>query len=164
MASRIGQLRNAAKKLIDDWWEARWAAEDEVVSDYEFEIDSKTHKGRKVYIVPATGAISPVDRGTDLRDLGLLFLVVDKFAKDEGQGRPPEDWTDERVEFTEDLLGVLSNPRQANLLAVDGQSRSGFWPQLSEWTTVYDADLLLEKRLFLSVITVTYREENEVEG
>src|SRR6476620_11258946 len=100
MPARITEVRDAAKAKIEAWEGWSPGSDDAVVARYSFDVDSKTHTGRKVYIVPSA-ADSPesVTRAEDAKDYTLTFMTVEKFKAEDGQGDPPDEWVDERVRF-----------------------------------------------------------------
>lgn len=164
MPSRIVEVRDAAATLVETEWAAEFGplgANDEVIARYTVDIDSSKITGRKVYVFPSTIAGRPIARGDDEKDYTLAFLIVERFTADDGQGDPDEEWVDERVEFAEWLENLLGDPRRDRLLADIGDPNSGLWPEVSEVTTVCDLEELAERRLYVGVVTVTYREQVE---
>lgn len=159
MAARITEVRNAVAELIDVLWVARESADDEVIARTLFELDSATLAGRKVYVMRSAFTGGPVNRTEDQDDYTIALMVVERYA---GQGPPPEEWIDERVEWCEWLLRQLGNPRGDRLLAEPGEPDSGLWPEVAEVAEVHDVDELTTRKLFASLLTLTYREQVEV--
>lgn len=158
MAARIVEVRNAVVARILAAWVGR-GADDNVTGPYRLDIDTKKLKGRQVYVFPSSTTGGPAYRGDDQNDYTLVVLVAEVYT---GKGNPPDAWVDARVEFCEWLnQTVLGDPRAPRLLAVEGVEDSGLWPETAEVTTVYDIEELAEKKLFLSVLGVTYREQVE---
>lgn len=156
MAARIVEVRNGVVARVAAWWEP--AAPDEVSAPWDLDLDTGKMKGRKVQVFPSTYTGGPVTRGQDQDDYTLVVLVAEVF---EPSGDIPPEWVDERVAWCESLLDLLGDPRAERLLAVDGAPDSGLWPETAECTTVYDLEELTERKLFLSVLTITYREHAE---
>jgi hypothetical protein len=155
MAARITEVRDAAADRVREWWDP--TGPDEVRGCYRFDYDSRTAAGRKVFVLPVSYTGSPVTRREDADDYALAVVVVERFPA-ESAGDPDEAWVDERVEWVEDLLNLLGNARGANLLADPGDPTSGLWPETAEATAVCDLEDLMEKKVFLAVLNVTYRE------
>jgi len=158
MAARITEVRNAVAAAINAAWVSRESVNDEVVTLSRVTIDSATHAGRKVYVFRSAYAEVPVTRDEDQGDYTIAVMVVERYA---GQGHPPESWVDARVDWCEWLVNLLGDARGPRLLAVEGQPDSGLWPEVAEVTTVHDLEELTEKKLFVSVLNVTYREHSE---
>lgn len=145
MAARIVQVRNALAAAISAWWTP--SAPDAVLTPWRFDLDTKTHTGRKVYVFPSDYTTENIARGFEQGDYGFTLIVAEKY---EEQGEPPDAWTDERVEWCESLYQLLADP-EALLL-------SSLWPQEAAVTTVFDLEELSARKLFFSVLNVTYRE------
>jgi hypothetical protein len=145
MAARIVEVRNALAAVISAWWTP--SNPDAVLAPWRFDIDSKTHTGRKVYVFPSEYGSENIARGFSQDDYAFVLLVVEKYDE---QGFPPDAWTDERVEWCESLLGVLGDPESLLL--------SSLWAQETAVSTVFDLEELTARKLFLSVLNVTYRE------
>lgn len=145
MAARIVEVRNALAAAITTWWTP--SAPDAVLTPWRFDLDSKTHTGRKVYVFPSEYARENVARGREQCDYAFALIVAERY---EEQGQPPDSWTDERVEWCESLLEHLDTP--GNLLL------SSLWPQEAAVTTVFDLEELSARKLFFSVLNLTYRE------
>ena len=153
MSARIIDVRDALAERINDAWAADMEDADEVLTPYRFDIDSATHTGRKVYVFPSTYTGVPATRADDQNDYGLVVIVVERYTL---AGDPPDEWIDERVTWCEWLLGIVGNARGDRLLATGDDD--GLWPETAECTTVYDLEELSERKLFVSVITLTLRE------
>lgn len=154
MAARITEVRDAVAERVRSWWGPTGA--DEVVALYRVQIDADELVGRKVYVIPTTFAGVPADRGEDQDDYTFAVIVAEKYPS-ESAGDPAEAWVDERVAWCERLLqGVLGSARGTRILAAS--ATGGLWPEAAELTAVYDVEELAERKLFLSVLTVTYRE------
>lgn len=145
MAARIVEVRNALAAAISAWWTP--TAPNAVLTPWRFDIDTKTHTGRKVYVFPSEYLRENIARGAEQADYTFAVLVAERY---EDQGQPPDSWTDDRVEWCESLLEQLDTP--GNLLL------SSLWPQEAAVTTVFDLEELTARKLFLSVLNVTYRE------
>ena len=146
MAARIVEVRNALAAAISAWWAP--SAPDAVLTPWRFDLDSKTHTGRKVYVFPSEYATENVARGFEQGDYAFALVVAEKY---EEQGQPSDAWTDERVEWCESLLALLSNPASRLL-------DNALHPQDAAVTTVCDIEELTARKLFFSVLNVTYRE------
>jgi hypothetical protein len=157
--ARIILARDALKDRIDEIWTDRGDPDnDEVLAPWSYRIDSKALTGRKVLVFPTTYAGVPVTRDEDQDDYGFVLLVVERYTE---QGDPPDAWVDERVDFCEQLLEAVGNPRLFRLLAEEGDPDSGLWPQEAGVNPVYDVEELQERKLFMSALEITYREHAE---
>lgn len=157
MAARIVEVRNAAVTKIGNAWVSRGSADDAVSGPWRLDLDTKKLKGRQVFVFPSSYLGGPANRLEDQSDYTLVVLVAEVFR---GTGDVPDAWCDERALFCEWLANtVLGDPRGERLLAVEGDPDSGLWPESVEVTTVYDVEELAERKLFLSVITATFRED-----
>lgn len=174
--ARVNEVRDALAARIEAAWipyatsivtpatatqRARAGEQDEVITAARWEIKERVHRGRKIYVVRDRLAGRPGTRGEDEQDYGFLVFVAE-FYRD--QGEPPDEWVDERVEFCEWLLRLLGNPRAGRLLP--DSASGGLWPQEAEITVVVDREELDERKLFASMLTLTYREQTDapVEG
>lgn len=156
MAARIVEVRGAAVARVNDAWTDRASVDDAVSGPWRLDIDVAKHKGRKVYVFPSSYTGGPATRAEDQNDYTLAVVVAEVYR---GGGDPPDDWIDARALFVEWLANtVLGDPRAGRLLAVEGDPDSGLWPESAEVTTVYDLEELTQKKLFFSVLTITYRE------
>lgn len=156
MAARIIEVRDAVVTKIGNAWVSRGSIDDAVTGPWRLDIKTKDHAGRQVYVFPSTYTGGPTNRLQDQNEYTLVILVAEV---NRTAGDPTEAWMDERALFCEWLANtVLGDPRGANLLAVDGDPDTGLWPESVEVTAVYDVEELAERKLFLSVITATYRE------
>ncbi len=156
MAARIVEVRDAVVERIAAWWEP--AAPDEVIGPWEIDLDTRELKGRRVQVFPSTYAGGPVSRLSDQNDYSIVIVVAELYPDD---GPIGARWIDGLVGWCEQLLNEIGSVRAARLLAVEGQPDSGLWPETAECTTVYDLEELTERKLFLSVLTVLYREQVE---
>lgn len=155
--ARIIEARDALKQLIDAAWpvgERESAEDDEVLTPWVFRIEAEKVRGRKVFVFPSAYATELVTRASDRGDYTFVLLVVERYRE---QGDPPDEWVDERVNFCEQLADAAGDARGPRLLATN--SRDGLWPETAEVTTVFDLEELTERKLFVSVLTITYREE-----
>lgn len=153
MAARVTEVRDAAVGRVGDWWAP--VAPDEVVGLSRVDIDSATLTGRKVYVFRSAYARAPATRGEDQGDYTLQVMVVERYAD---PGDPTEPWVDERVDFCDQLVEVLGDARGGRLLADPGDPTSGLWPETAEVAEVHDIEELAERKLFVSIMTVMYRE------
>lgn len=154
--ARIIQARDALKEKIDTLWpvETRESqTDDEVLTPWAFRIEAEKVVGRKVFVFPSAYTNELATRVSDRDDYTFVILVVERYRE---QGDPPDEWTDERVEFCEWLLNTVGDARGQRLLATN--HLDGLWPETSEVTTVFDLEELTERKLFMSVLTITYRE------
>lgn len=154
MAARITEVRNGVVDKITSAWGP--TGNDAVIGLTRVDIDSKAVAGRKVYVFRSGYSTTPADRGEDQGDYTVAVMVVERYT---GQGDPPETWIDDRVDWCEWLVRLLGDPRGDRLLATAGDPYSGLWPQSAEVTVVHDIEELAEKKLFVSVLSVTYREQ-----
>lgn len=150
-------VRNATADLVRAWW-ADMGPDDSVESKYSFRIDAKSHKGRKVYAVAAAEeSPGPADRGADVYDYRVALVTVERF---EPAGDVPEEWIDERVRFTEFMWKFVGEAREIRLLGDPAIAGSELFPKAAAVTTVYDFEELTERKLFISVVEVTYTEDS----
>jgi hypothetical protein len=157
MSARIVEVRNAVVTRINGAWTSRGSIDDAVSGPWRLDLDTKKVKGRQVYVFPSSYSGGPENRLEDENDYTLVVLVAEVYR---GTGDPPDEWLDERALFCEWLANeVLGDPRAERLLAEPSDPGSGLWPESVEVTTVYDVDELVQKKLFLSVLTATFREQ-----
>lgn len=154
--ARIIEARDALKQLIDTHWpvEDRESADDEVLTPWVFRVEAEKVKGRKVFVFASAYTAELATRASDRGDYTFVILVVERYRE---QGDPPDEWIDGRVNFVEWLSNVTGDVRGPRLLATN--SRDGLWPEVAEVETVYDTEELTERKLFVSVLNITYREE-----
>ena len=155
--ARIIEARDALKEKIDTLWpvETRESqTDDEVLTPWLFRIEADKVVGRKVFLFPSAYATEFATRASDRGDYTFVLLVVERYRE---QGDPPDEWVDGRVSFCEWLANVTGDARGPRLLATN--HLDGLWPEVAEVTTVFDLEELTERKLFLSVLTITYREE-----
>ena len=152
MAARIVEVRDAVVERVAAWW--RPAAPDEVKGPAECDLDTSQMLGRRVQVFPSTYTGGPVDRSDDQNDYTVVLVVTEVFKDAE---EVPVAWVDELMAWTEELLNEVGSVRAERLLAT-AEPGSGLWPETAECTTVYDLEELTDKKLFLSVLTVLYRE------
>ena len=152
MAARIVEVRDAVVERVAAWWGP--SAPDEVLGPAEFDLDTSKMLGRQVRVFPSTYTGGPVDRSGDQNDYTVVIAVTEVFRD---AGEVPAAWVDELVAWSERLLNAVGSVRAERLLAT-GEAGSGLWPETAECTTVYDLEELTERKLFLSVLTIMYRE------
>ncbi len=154
MGARVVEVRNGLREKIDAYWTVRSDEDnDEVIGRWLFDIASETLLGRKVIIVPVSYLTGVANRTEDRGDYQLVVVVVERYTE---QGPATDEWVDDRVMWCELLMTHITDPRAAKLLATNDED--GLWPDVSD-VLVYDVEELTQRKLFLSVITVTFREE-----
>jgi hypothetical protein len=156
--ARIVEVCDAVVTKVGNWWVSRENAEDDVTAPFDFDLDTAVLAGRQVWVFPSTYTGDPVTRGEDLNDYTVVITVAEMFAS---EGAITTTWVRARIAWCETLLTLLGDARGERLLAVEGEPDSGLWPQTAEATTVYDLEELADRRLFLAVLTITYRESAE---
>lgn len=172
-AARVNEVRDAIAAKINAAWidqvtavttpptagqRARESNQDEVVTRSRWEIKASKHEGRKIYVYREMVAERPGTRGDDEKDFTFTLTVAERYP---GSDDPSEEWIDERIEFCEWLLNLLANARDERLLIVPGDLTSGLWPQEGEIRVLMDEDELDDRKLFVSVLVVMYREQTE---
>jgi len=145
MAARIVEVRNALAAAITAFW--THSSPDQVRTPWRLDYTVKTLTGRKVDVYPSEYLTENVARNFEQGDYTFAIVVAEKY---EEQGEPTDAWTDERVAWCESLLEHLNDP--ANQLL------SSLWPQEAAVTTVCDLEELTVRKLFFSVLSITYRE------
>lgn len=153
MAARITEVRDAVYDLVDNAWVSRSGPDDLVVKASRLDIRARDHAGRKVYVFRSAVLGVPVSREHDQDDYEIGLLVVEKPTD---AGDPDEAWVDQRVEFCQWLLDTVGNAREVRLLPASASG--GLWPQAAQIDVVCDVEELSERKLFVSLLTVTYRE------
>jgi hypothetical protein len=156
--ARIVDVCDAIVTKVDNWWVSRENAEDAVSAPFDFDLDTAVLAGRQVWAFPSTYTGEPITRGEDHNDYTVVLTVAEVYPT---EGVIPASWVRARIAWCETLLTLLGDARGERLLAVDGDPDSGLWPQSAEMTTVYDLEELADRRLFLAVLTITYRESAE---
>ncbi len=165
MAARVVEVCDAALAVIRAAWDP--VAPDEVARRYDLEIitlpeEAQRIKGRKVYGLPdAYTSPEAATRGEDVNEYGLFLLVAERY---EAAGPVPNAWVDERIAFVEQtVLGPLGDARTVRLLADPADpENTGLYPYSGFVETVFDAEELTHRKLFLSVVRLTFRESVEV--
>lgn len=167
--ARVNEVRDALAARINAAWltpeeavltpaaagqRERESADDLVVTDTLWKVVASSHAGRKVYVMRAAIRGEPATRADDANDYAFGLYVVERYA---GQGDPPEEWIDARIEFCTWLLNLVGNARAVYLLP--DSASGGLWPQEAEIASVVDIDQLTENKLFTATLTVTYREQ-----
>jgi len=154
---RIVCVRNAlACRILELWYGQQPPPDgDEVLTPWVYRIDSDKIIGRKVMVFADAFSQVTANRRDDQNDYTYTIMVVERYTE---QGDAPDEWIDERVKFCEELITKLGDARGEWLLS-GGVQGLGLWPEIAEITTVYDAEELHERKLFVSVLSITYREE-----
>lgn len=117
---------------------------------YEVSIEAESLATRVVYVFPTTyGYLETLTRKDDQSEYKVSILIAERYT---GAGAAPNAWLDERIEWVQDnILDVLDDPRSSE--PVDG-----YVPWQSEVSPVYDIEELVQRKLFLSVVVITYRQ------
>lgn len=127
-------------------------APDAVSRVYEAAIPAESLTGRKVYVFPVGYGGDPASRGEDWYMHRIAVLTVERYDE---AGRPPVAWVDTRADFVhEQVFGVLDFTR-GGPLRFDG--RTVYTESCSE-VPVYDAGMLVTKKVFWSEIEFVFRE------
>lgn len=147
MSTRINDLCDSLVTAIRDTWFP--ISPDLVSREYEVDLDSATFLGRRVYVFPDLYATpEPASRSEDYEDLTVQILVAERCAD---VGAVSKDWLDSRVQWVQDVIvGYLDRVRSEPAILGD------HWPQSRE-VEVYDRESLVERKLFLSVVSITFR-------
>lgn len=114
---------------------------------YLLPAELKNLTGRRVGVFPGEYLHSPSNRKEDQKDFQVALVV---FEQCPDAGIPSNEWLDERVNYVNDLVTLLTNPRTTPT------SLAGVWPQTARVTT-YDLDEL-GRHVFWSELEITYRE------
>lgn len=147
MAARVLQVCDAVVEAIEALWSP--AAPDSVSRAYLARHQLRGLEGRQVTVHPAGYAWPALGtRGEDYRDCKVLIAVAERYT---AAGDVTDAWLDDRVEWVQSIYDDLDDPRTSNLLGA-------FWPEESAITVVFDPDELEQRKLFLSVIEMTFRE------
>lgn len=148
--ARIIEVRDAIKTRINELWhpDDREGPDDEVLTPWVFRIAAATIRGRKIFIFPSAYLSEMATRKSDQGDYTYVLFVCERYRE---QGDPQDAWIDERVSFCEWLVNAVGDARGPKLLDT-------LWPETSGVELVYDTEELTERKLFCSVLNVTYRE------
>ncbi len=118
------------------------------VADPEF---VETFLGRQVWVFPSEygGGFSPVTRGIDNLRPRIAVVIAERYTS---QAPVPNSWLDVRTAFVEQIVyAVMADQRRAAMFP-------GLIPEADgAQVVVYDAELLIHQRLFLSMVTVQYK-------
>lgn len=146
VSARVLDVCDACVTAISVVWPP--TAPDSVSRIYEVDIDAATLTGRKVYVFPAgSGWVELGTRLGDIHDEKVQVVVVERYTE---AGAVPASWLDDRVEFVQDyVLDTLDDPR--------GEPVPGYWCQESSVDVVYDLEELVQRKLFWSVSSFTFR-------
>lgn len=154
-ATGLTAVKNAVVALI----EANWTPDDPdsgVVNESYPDINADKFKGRKVYVLRAARADELATREDDQNDYALALFVVEKYPD---AGKADEEWIDERIAWSEWLLKLVGDVRTVRLLQDPAEPFSGLWPELAELAVALDVEEIKERKLYVSQINVTYREQ-----
>jgi hypothetical protein len=151
---RVRVVRDALIASVRQWWAP--TAPDEVVAKWWYDVYATGLAGRKVLFVPEAYSGFPVSRGEDGGDYSYQVWVVERY---EGQGDPPDEWIDARLDFASALNDYLGDFRRVPYLP----SLPLCYPAECDVTTVVDLVDLYQNKLFVSVVTVLLREDGEEE-
>ncbi len=157
MAAQIIAVADAAAAAILAAWEASAlppGGADAVTRVYEVPLAdaefAEAFLGRQVWVFPAEYGRSAITRSLDNRRPKLAVVIAERYP---AQAPVPTDWLDARVSFVEQIVfATLADPRKPALysgLTAEDDGAS---------VVVYDAELLIQQRLFLSMVTVQYRQ------
>lgn len=159
MTARVDQLCDMAKAVIRTaaaarplYWDGQ-ATTITVTCDDVPDIDGDDLPTGTLYVVIWADGYSdggPLARDTDARDYRLRFLVVEKCPD---AGRVPNEWRRERSAWVDEVIvNALSDARDE----LDG----AYALTLDDVT--FDQEELLERWLFWTVVSITFRDEREV--
>lgn len=156
---QIVQVADACVAVVQRTWEALTAPlgppapYDGVSRVYEVPIAdpefAEQFQGRQVWVFPAEYGRQAFTRGQDNRRPKIAVVIAERYT---AQGPVPAQWIDDRVAFVEQAVFTpLADPRQPAIY-------TGLIPEDDGASVVvYDAELLIFQRLFLSMVTVQYR-------
>ncbi len=163
--ARINAIADAVAANVLALWLASSSppgADDGVERVYETEIrlqDANTpFVGRHVYVFPTHYQAPAADevggrqatRAQSYRDYRVAVLVVEQYR--DGPAPVPTAWIDARLAFVEQVVWApLQDPRRGPILA-------GVFPWGASEVITYDVDELVQRKLFLSVITASLRQ------
>jgi hypothetical protein len=148
------EVRNSLAARIEALWTgADSDAGDEVIRASYFDVEAADLTGRKVWPLPEAYTNFSATRGEDTWDYSFQVWVVERY---EEQGPIPEEWTEARMQFVEELFEALSDPRSEPLA-----TQPGLYVQEGEVSTLYDVVDLVEAKLFVSVFTLLLREDRD---
>lgn len=157
--ARIDEVVDGVAAAIEATWSP--TAPDEVLVEDEFRIitdpsDPDVIKGRKVYVLPETyDTPEPASRGEDFQDYGVVVLIAKLYS---AAGRPTKAWVRaERYWVEQNIYRPLTDPR--NVLLPASASGGLYAVAPSSVDPPYDVDELRERKLFLSLVRITFREE-----
>lgn len=122
----------------------------EVRRVWQFEYTERM-AGLRIYVIPlGYEFVESASRGKNLYEYRIGFIVVDRFLP---EGAASDEWVDERVKWIETYIwDKLSDPRTFDAVW-------GVRPE-SGGVVAYDADLLREKKIFFSDVTIAFRQES----
>ncbi len=154
--SQVIQLADAVAAAILSAWNASSSppgVSDAVARVYEVPIadaeylDSLT--GRKVWVFPAEYGRAGLTRHQDNFHPKIAVVIAERYTD---EAPVPTAWLDVRTEFVEQVVFLpIADPRRAQIL-------TGVTPEDDGANVVvYDAELLVMQKLFLSMVTVQYR-------
>lgn len=157
--ARIDEVVDGVAAAITDLWAP--VGPDEVVVDDDFKIVTDPSKadvitGRKVYVLPESyDTPEPASRGEDFQDYGVVVLIAKLYTDG---GRPTKAWVRaERYWVEQNIYLPLTDPR--NVLLPESDSGGLYAVAPSGVDPPYDVDELRERKLFLSLVRLTFREE-----
>lgn len=154
MASTLLAIADAAVTKVAAWWTK--GASDAVSRVYLPDIPDPTDPtGRQVWIVPHLfGQADIATRAQDRNSFTIYAIFAERFPANTA-GEATKAWIDTRVDFVEDVWGLLSDARTTlfpspleDVVATD-----------SRLVSLYDDDALREDKVFHAILELTYERD-----
>lgn len=154
MASTLLAIADAAVTKVAAWWQP--TGDHAVSRVYLPDIPDPTElSGRQVWIVPHLfGQADIATRAQDRNSFTVYAIFAEKFPA-ATTGEATKAWTDERVDFIEDVWSLLSDARSTifpspldDVVATD-----------SRLVSLYDDDALREDKVFHAILELTYERD-----
>ncbi len=153
MAATVREICDAVVTKVAAFWTP--IAPNEVVRTYLPDVTEATgFLGRRVWVAPLDyGQADIASRAEDRNSFTVGVTVAERFTD---AGRPTRAWCDTRIDFVADLWELLTAVRNPPLfpsplddvIAITG-----------EVDIAFDPDLLREKKVFFSQLTLTYERD-----
>ena len=113
--------------------------------------------GRRIFVFPLGQAQADIaSRAEDRNEFRVGVMLVENYA---AAGTPSREWCDERVDFFDGLYQLLGNPRTPHEDPLFPAPLAQVYPDDAAIVVSYDADELRDKKLFWSLMELTYRRD-----
>lgn len=163
MAARVCEIAEAVRQRLEDEWPEGDTPIPTFVVDDDWHIETIDELAEITdrYVVVTDEGYRQVEQTTHAEDTDeytIRVSFIERYV--DAAGRVPTAWKEARKALVQDnLFRVLNDHRaEANNGNPLGSSYAGVWPETCEMETVMDRELIINPKVFVSVIEVAYRE------